>query len=77
MWGSCRGRLTPHYSEIILCSQHNEEATLDHVSTCQYLQTLPDVREYKNIIEAKRFNDWSTEEQLDASLAFAALHIKV
>jgi hypothetical protein len=77
MWGSCRGRLTPHYSEVILCSRHKEEATLDHVDTCQHLQALPDVRGYKHLIEGRRYNDWSAQEQLQASLAFAALHIKV
>ena len=77
MWGSCRGRLTPHYSEMVLCSNHREEATLEHVGTCEHLKALPDVRSYKHLIEAKNFSDWSAQEQLDASLAFAALHIKV
>ena len=62
MWGSCRGRLTPHYSEVILCSHHNEEATLDHAGKCQHLQTLPDVRLYKHLIETKNYSDWSVQE---------------
>ena len=76
MWGSCRGRLTQHYSELILCSAHKTEATLDHVATCQHLQTLPRVNGYKALIEGKRFSDWSPQEQLETSICFAALHIK-
>ena len=77
MWGSCRGRLTPHYSEVVLCSIHKEEETLEHVGSSHHLVALPDVRTYKTLIENKRFDDWGAQEQLDASLAFAALHIKV
>jgi hypothetical protein len=29
------------------------------------------------LIEGKRFSDWSAQEQLETSLCFAALHIKV
>ena len=77
MWGSCRGRLTQHYSEIVLCTTHNTEATLDHAATCPHLQALPSVSGYKALIEGKRFSDWSAQEQLETSLCFAALHIKV
>ena len=76
MWGSCRGRLTQHYSEIVLCTTHNTEATLDHAANCAHLQALPSVSGYKALIEGKRFSDWSPQEQLETSICFAALHIK-
>ena len=34
MWGSCRGRLSQHYHELIQCTGHNVEATLEHVVSC-------------------------------------------
>ena len=61
----------------MLCSHHNTEATLEHVATCAHLQALPNVSGYRTLIEGKRFSDWSAQEQLETSICFAALHIKV
>jgi hypothetical protein len=58
MWGSCRGRLTQHWSEFVECVQHRSEATLKHAEGCQHLKDLPKVGHFKHLMETKNFRAW-------------------